>query len=249
MSREALSGPRPKHAQLRDRLADLATELGPDAGIPSERELMTTYGVSRATVRRAIESLIADGLLERVHGKGTFVARPRLESRLHLASFSQDMRRRGLEPASRLLTIELATPPTDVAIWFGEERVWRIDRLRLADGRPIALEHSWYSSALFPGLDEHDLAGSLYLLLVEHYGIGIDSAEQTLWGESAEGKVADLLAAPTHTPLLVFRRSSTSLGRPVEHAVSRYRGDRYQIHMSLSRDDDPTPAPHEGKQP
>lgn len=249
MSREKLVGPRPKHAQLRDRLADLATGLGPDAAIPSERELMSTFGVSRATVRRAIEALIVDGLLHRVHGKGTFVARPRLESRLHLASFSQDMRRRGLEPSSRMLAIELATPPAEVSSWFGEATAWRIERLRLADGQPIALEHSWYSASLLPGLDGHDLGGSLYSVLLDEYGVGIDSAEQTLWGESAEGQVADLLAAPPHTPLLVFSRASTSLGRPVEHAVSRYRGDRYQIHMSLSRDDDPTPAPHEGNQP
>ncbi len=100
------NGPRPKHAQLSDALADLAVrELGPDSMIPSERELMTTYGVSRATVRKAIESLVADGLLHRIHGKGTFVTRPRLESRLHLASFSQDMRRRGLTPSTVLLGI------------------------------------------------------------------------------------------------------------------------------------------------
>ncbi len=92
-------GPRPKHVQLRDALAELATtELAPDTAIPSERELMTTYDVSRATVRKAIDGLVADGLLQRIHGRGTFVARPRLESRLHLASFSQDMRRRGLTP-------------------------------------------------------------------------------------------------------------------------------------------------------
>lgn len=249
MSRDALVGPRPKHAQLRDRLAELATELGPDAAIPSERELMTTFDVSRATVRRAIEALIADGLLHRVHGKGTFVARPRLESQLHLASFSQDMRRRGLEPSTRMLAIELATPPAEVASWFGEDRIWRVDRLRLADGQPLALEHSWYSGALLPGLDAHDLGGSLYAILTDEYDVAIDSAEQTVWGESATGRTAELLAAPAHTPLLVFSRLSTSLGRPVEHAVSRYRGDRYQVHMSLSRDDDPTPAPDEGNQP
>jgi len=249
VSREELVGPRPKHAQLRDRLADLATALGPDATIPSERELMTSFGVSRATVRRAIEALIVDGLLHRVHGKGTFVARPRLESRLHLASFSQDMRSRGLHPSTRLLGIELTTPPSEVASWLGDGGAWRVDRLRQADGQPIALEHSWYSGSLMPGLDSHDLDGSLYALLADQYGVVIDAAEQTLWGESAEGRTAELLAAPAPTPLLVFRRLSTSLGRPVEHAVSRYRGDRYQVHMSLSRDDDPTPAPHEGTTP
>jgi GntR family transcriptional regulator len=233
-------GSRPKHAQLSDVLADLAVrELGPEAAIPSERELMAAYDVSRATVRKAIETLIADGLLHRIHGKGTFVATPRLESRLHLASFSQDMRRRGLTPSTRLLQIELDEPPADVAraLALGADRAaWRLDRVRLADGRPIALENGWYPRALLPGLDRNDLSGSLYELFAGAYGHTIDSAEQTLWGETADASTARRLDAPVNTPLLVFRRVSRAAGRPLEYVVSRYRGDRYQIHMSLGRD-------------
>ena len=72
------------------------------------------------------------------------------------------------------------------------------------------------------------------------FGLTIDSAEQTLWGESADDEVAGRLDAPLHTPLLVFRRVSSAAGRPIEYVVSRYRGDRYQIHMSLGRDQDPS---------
>ena len=68
------------------------------------------------------------------------------------------------------------------------------------------------------------------------YGLGIDSAEQTLWGESADAATARRLDAPLHTPLLVFRRISCARGQPLEHVVSRYRGDRYQVHMSLGAD-------------
>lgn len=242
MSQQVITdGPRPKHAQLRDVLADLASrELGPDAAIPSERELMSTYDVSRATVRRAIESLIVDGLLTRIHGKGTFVARPRLESRLHLASFSQDMRRRGLIPSTVLLGIAADQPPADVAAALeldgDSTRAWRVDRVRLADGQPIALENGWYPQSLLPGLDRHDLGGSLYQVFDEVYGLTIDAAEQTLWGEAAEGTTARHLDCPAYTPLLVFRRISRAGARPLEYVVSRYRGDRYQIHMSLGRD-------------
>jgi GntR family transcriptional regulator len=251
LNRVITDGPRPKHAQLRDLLADLAVhELGPDAAIPSERELMVEYGVSRDTVRKAIEGLIVDGLLVRIHGKGTFVARPRLESRLHLASFSQDMRRRGLTPSTRLLGLEAERPPADVAAALNLGRTaeaWRLDRVRLADGQPIALENGWYPCAEFPDLDQADLDGSLYELLASQYGVAIDSAEQTLWGETAEGLVARRLDTPVHTPLLVFRRVSSAAGRPVEYVVSRYRGDRYQIHMSLGGDD-LRPAIAEGKE-
>lgn len=245
------AGPRPKHAQLRDVLAELATtELGPDAAIPSERDLMATYDVSRDTVRKAINALVTDGLLVKVHGRGTFVARPRLETRLHLASFSQDMRRRGRTPSTRLLAVELTRPPAEVADALGTGRdaqAWRLDRVRLADGEPIAVETGWHPAAVLPGLDRHDLGGSLYELLAREYGLVIDSAEQTVWGESAGESVAARLDAPVHTPLLVFRRVSRAGTRPVEHVVSRYRGDRYQVHMSLGRDDIDPSTITEGK--
>lgn len=237
MARTITDGPRPKHAQLSDVLAELAVkELGPDAAIPSERELMTTYDVSRATVRKAIESLIAEGLLTRIQGKGTFVARPRVQSTLHLASFSQDMRRRGLTPSTRLLRVDLERPPAEVArtLRLGATgEAWRVDRIRLADGQPMAIEQGWYSRAALPDLDTRDLDGSLYELFAQEYGVVIDHAEQTLWGESADTTVARRLEAPVHTPLLVFRRVSRAGDRPIEHVVSRYRGDRYQLHMTL----------------
>src|SRR5262245_60086653 len=187
------------------------TELAPDTAIPSERELMATYDVSRATVRKAIDGLVTDGLLQRVHGRGTFVARPRLESRLHLASFSQDMRRRGLTPSTRLLAVELDRPPAEVAEALeldDEALAWRLDRVRLADEQPIAIENGWYPRALLPGLDRHELGGSLYELFADVFDLTIDSAEQTLWGEAADDVVANRLDAPVHTPLLVFRRVS-----------------------------------------
>ena len=230
-------GPRPKHVQLSDVLAELATrDLGPGGAIPSERELMATYDVSRATVRKSIDSLVAGGLLEKIHGKGTFVARPRVETHLHLASFSDDMRRRGLVPSTRLMRVDEERPPPEVvkSLRLGARgTAWRIDRVRLADGQPMAIEQGWYPRSLLPDLDTEDLTGSLYTLFAQRYELVIDAADQTLWGEAAEGATARRLEASVHTPLLVFRRVSSASGRPVEHVVSRYRGDRYQVHMSL----------------
>ena len=231
-------GHRPKHQQLRELLIGLVV---PGQAIPSERDLMVTYGVSRATVRKAIDGLVADGLLQRTHGLGTFALRPRLETRLHLASFSQDMRRRGLQPSTRLISVTQAKPPADVADWLGlapNQKAWRIVRIRLADNMPIAHEDGWYPASLLPELDSQDLAGgSLYEILSGRYGLWVEKAEQTLWGESADAGMAAALAAPLATPLLVFRRRSIAGGQRIEHVVSRYRGDRYMVHMELSRDD------------
>jgi GntR family transcriptional regulator len=162
------------------------------------------------------------------------------------------MRRRGLTPSTRLLAVELDRPPAEVtrALAMDDDALaWRLDRVRLADGQPIALENGWYPKALLPGLDRHDLGGSLYELFADVFDLTIDSAEQTLWGETADETVAARLDAPLHTPLLVFRRVSAAAGRPHEHVVSRYRGDRYQLHMSLGRDDiDPSTTNSEGNQ-
>lgn len=229
-----VAGPVPKHQQLRELLVGLAV---PGRAIPSERELVATYGVSRETVRKAVDGLVADGLLRRTPGLGTFAVQPRLESTLHLASFSQDMRRRGLRPASRLLSVEREAPPNAVATALelaDGEPAWHLVRVRLADDAPIAHEDGWYPAGLFPGLDRHDLAvRSLYELLGAEYGRWIDRAEQDLWAETADAALAATLAAPPGMPLLAFRRRSQAGGSWVEHVVSRYRGDRYQLHMEL----------------
>jgi len=233
-----LGGPVAKHAQLRDLLVDAVRGLRPGDAIPSERALMGTYDVSRSTVRTAIDALIAEGLLERAQGKGTFVARPRLGSRLHLASFTQDMARRGVRPTTRVVSVRVETPADDVARALGlaeGEQAWHLVRLRLADDTPMALEDGWYPQALLPGLDAHDLAGSLYDLLATRYGTVIDAAAQVVWADSADADRAALLAVPSGAPLMVFQRTSTAADTPVEHVVSAYRGDRYQLHMSLTR--------------
>ncbi|WP_392543958.1 GntR family transcriptional regulator [Oryzobacter telluris] len=236
-ARRITDGARPKHAQLRDVLAAMcATELEPDTAIPSERELMETYAVSRATVRRAIETLIAEGLLRRAQGKGTFVARPRVESHLHLASFTEDMRRRGLEPSTRVVRADAAEPPADVARFLGlgpGRRAWRLERVRLAGGEPMAFESGWYAAELLPDLDRHDLTGSLYTIFSEVYGVAVDTAEQTVWAEVAEERLARHLQVAVGSPVMAFDRQGSSQGRPLERAVSHYRGDRYQLHVSL----------------
>jgi GntR family transcriptional regulator len=230
-------GPDPKHRQLRELLLGLVV---PGKPIPPERELMVTYGVSRATVRKAIDGLVADGVLSRTQGSGTFGVARRVETRLHLASFSADTRRRGRNPSTVLKTLVLDRPPAEVAAALHLRKgakAWHLVKVRLADNEPMAHEDGWYPADLLPELDRQDIAsGSLYEILAHRYGFAIDEAEQTLWGEVTDTQLARDLAAPVGAPLLVFRRVSTAGGQFIEYVVSRFRGDRYEVHMELKGD-------------
>jgi GntR family transcriptional regulator len=223
----------PKHRSLQRVLAAMAADLGPGRPLPSERILVAEHAVSRATVRKAIDSLVHDGVLERAQGRGTFVSRGRVASDLHLASFTEDMRRRGLEPSTQVLHVARRPTSGAVAAFFRGSAGWRLERLRLADGEPVALEVDWVNAALVPDLDTHDLSRSLYTLLATAYSCSVDTADQTVWAAEAEPRQAELLRVPAGAPLLVFERQSRSSGRPVEHVTSWYRGDRYALHMSL----------------
>jgi GntR family transcriptional regulator len=246
--REAVTdGPVPKHIQLRQILESMITEeLTPDAPIPSERELMVKYAVSRMTVREAIGQLVIEGRLYRVRGKGTFVAPPRVDSMLELTSFTEDMRRRGHEPSTVVLRSVQLVPPVAIRQALGltaSQSAYRIERLRIADGIPMALESGWYAADPAPGLLDRDLSGSLYSILARSYGLVIDAAKQTLRSEIADAQTARILGVAVSAPLLVLDRTSTASGRPVEHVRSWYRGDRYQVHIDLARASDAGQVP------
>ncbi|MGW1676352.1 GntR family transcriptional regulator [Saccharopolyspora sp. NPDC002376] len=233
-------GPTPKHAQLREILRELASdELLPGSPVPSERDLAVRYGVSRLTVREAVGQLVAEGLLVRVRGKGTFTTRPRVDSQLHLASFTEDMLRRGMHPETVLLESAEAVPPEDTATALGlapgEPAHW-LHRLRKADGAPMAVERGWYPAGPLPGLLERDLTDSMYTLLDRHYDVRLETGTQTVLAEGADADTARLLGVRPGSPVLVFRRISTAQGRPIEDMTSWYRGDLYQVTMQLDRD-------------
>lgn len=232
-----VDGAVPKHEQLRTILIDVATrELAPGDMLPSERQLCLDHSVSRITVRAAIGQLVSEGLLVRVHGKGTFVAERTVRSRLHLASFAEDMRRMGLEPTTVLLSVERTAPPARTAELFASRvgpEALHVRRLRVAGGSPMGVDDAWYNAELAPGLDEFDLTRSIYRTLTEHYGRRPDRAEQTVGAIGADQEIAALLGvAPAH-PIFVFDRVTHSGDRVIEHAQSWYRGDRYELQMTL----------------
>ncbi|WP_281420830.1 GntR family transcriptional regulator [Saccharopolyspora endophytica] len=239
-SRGLPDGPMPKHVQLREILRELAgDELPPGAAVPSERELALRYGVSRLTVREAIGQLVTEGLLVRVRGKGTFTTRPRIDWQVHLASFTEDMRRRGMHPETVLLDAAEAVPPPATAQALGlapQQTAFWLFRLRKADGMPMAVERGWYHPESVPDLLDQDLTASLYTLLSRRYRLQLESGTQTVLADDADAETARLLGIRPGCSLLVFRRISTARGRPVEDMTSWYRGDRYQLTMQLDRE-------------
>ena len=219
-------------ASLRAAIRSGTLQTG--SGVPPERELAVLLGVSRVTVRRAIEELVQDGLLQARQGSGTSVS-GRVEQALSaLGSFSEDMVRRGYVPGSRWISRSLSLPSPDEILALGlapSEQVIRLARVRTADGAPIAVERAALRAALLGG--EVNFGDSLYEALRKH-GVFPERAFQRLRAEVVSGPDARLLGLQDADAVLATeRRSFTSEGRPVELTRSVYRGDRYDYVLEL----------------
>jgi GntR family transcriptional regulator len=232
----------PIYYQLSENIrAMIENGLLPGDQLPSENELTTKYNVSRNTVRLAIDMLIKQGLVYRQKGKGTFVAPERMHyGLLQLASFSEEMRRRGLRTGSHVLNFAQTVPPAKIAAHLqlrADQQTFLIERLRLANDEPLALHKSYVPCVLCPTLAEEDLTtGSLYQLLEGKYGLRIERAAQTLKPTIANEYEAKLLQVEIGSPLLLVEGTvCLDHGAPVEYAKLVYRGDRYEFSIHATR--------------
>ncbi|MFL5840379.1 MAG: GntR family transcriptional regulator [Thermoleophilaceae bacterium] len=230
----------PKGEQLRDIVSELIASLEPGASLPSERELAERYGIARMTVRTEVDKLVADGLVYRIHGRGTFVAAPRVTQAMTLSSFSEDMRERGLAPGSQILACHVVFATSDVAgrLELADgDRVIRIHRVRTAGGEPMAVEEAFLPADRFAGLDQADLEhGSLFDLLEDRWAVQLATGEQRVVAVSFDPTQAHLLGVETGDPGLLFDTTGRdSAGTAVYTAWTWYRGDRYEIRLSQVR--------------
>jgi GntR family transcriptional regulator len=231
---------------------DLIEPLAVGDAIPSERQLSADFRVSRLTVRAALDDLVREGYLVRRHGSGTFVSEPKIAQELTMTSFTDDMRSRGLSPASE--TLDLRTVPAGARLGrllrvSPSEQVLVAERLRLADGESMAIETVHIRAAQVPGLTARDLEErSFYELLRDRYGIVVVGGEQTIEPTVTDEYESHSLGIPLHSPAFRFERVTHSQeGEIVEFVESIYRGDRYRLVTTLSIPQDRRRARADGR--
>lgn len=235
----------PRHEQLSDWLRDRIRtgEMSTHDQLPSEAELVDLSGVSRITVRRALSTLENEGRLYRRQGLGSFVAPPPLPQGLvHLTDFAQDMDRAGLVASSRVLHRAPEAAPPFVAEALGMEPgapTVRMDRLRLANGRPVALDQTWLPPFYAQFLEGHDLTTeTIYGVLERDYQIPVLRGTYRIEATVARAEEAEPLGVPEGAALLLVGRTSYTAGeRAVYHQRRYYRADRVAFDLELARPD------------
>lgn len=228
-----------KQSETRDLVLDLIEQLDVGEAIPSERQLSADFGVSRLTLRAALDDLAREGYVVRRRGAGTFVGEPKIAQELTMTSFTDDMRRRGMRPSSK--TLELRVSPAGARLGrllhvSPSEPVVVASRLRLADGESMAIETVHVQERHVPGLTARDLERtSFYELLRDHYGIVVVGGTQTIEPTVTDEDESAALGVPLHSPAFRFERVTHSeTGEIVEFVESIYRGDRYRLVTALS---------------
>lgn len=233
----------PLHVQISEalRLQIQNAILKAGENFPSERELAETYGVSRMTVRQALQRLRQDGLIYHERGVGTFVSSRKIDVHTrNLGGFSDEMLALGIEPSSRVLQLKCESANEQVAHDLdleADERVFHLERLRLADGEPMAFEATFLPEKLCPELDKWDLTeNSLYRILTDDYNLQMSHAAEILEAAAATAFIAKQLGVKTGAPvLLVHRVVFSASNQPIESAHTTYRADRYRATFVLTK--------------
>ncbi len=231
------NSPIPLYYQLVEAIRDQirAGELTAGAQLPPERELGEHYGISRMTVRQAVQYLVNVDVLVARHGAGTFVAEPKLSfDPLHALGFTEDMMRRGADATSQVLEQAVVDPPAAVAAKLSlpaGECVVKIVRLRLGAGMPLLLETVYVPISMCPGLDQADLAQhSLYEHMHTNYGVKPAGARQTLEAVPANEYECALFDVAPGTPMILLQGVTVDQdNQPIECFKAVYRGDRFEI--------------------
>jgi GntR family transcriptional regulator len=208
--------------------------------LPSENELAEQHGISRATVRHALDELEREGFIYRQKGVGSFAPVRRVEQDLtQLVSTSEAMSQRGWSLVTRVLSLEQleAAPHVSRALELPSgSAVYALCRLRVVDDVPLSVQTNYLPAVLCPRLEEADLTGSLYHLLESRYGLRLWNGREVLRARAATPHEASLLDTRDGTPVMYAERTTyVTSGAPVEYLEAVWRGDRYDFTVTLTR--------------
>lgn len=232
----------PLYQRLRDQLAEQIANnrWRPGEAIPTEAALSAEYQLSTGTVRKAVDALVSEGVLERQQGRGTFIRRPQFQSSLFRFFRFQTAAGERRVPESRILSIEPVPAPSAVAQALGlpgDAPVIRIVRVRLLDVEPVLAEEIWLPRSRFQPLLEIDLNQKgplLYPIYEETCGQVVAYAEETLTAESVNEVHARLLHVPVNSPVVVIERLARDYaGTPLEWRRSRGHAEHFRYSVEI----------------
>ena len=212
--------------------------------IPSERELMETYQVSRITIRKAIDELVTEGYLYKVQGKGTYVKTDEGSNNLFsITSCTEDVLKLGLTPSKKVVVSELVDANVKRAKALEittSDNVYMIGRILYADKEPLNYTLTFLPEKIFPGLSKYDLKKeSLYQIITEVYGVKITKARRTIEAIGAQDEIAEYLDIEEGTPIILFRCITYGIvnGReiPIENFKCYYRTDKFKFYIDQVR--------------
>jgi GntR family transcriptional regulator len=233
----------PLYHQLKERLKDSIDRGLWRQGdqIPSENQLMNEYSVSRNTAKKAIEELVQEGLLYRIQGKGTFVAKPKIQqSLMGLYSFSKVFKERGLVPKDIILEIREVKPSPEIIKELkltNDEYVIEMKRLRCVDDDPYVIESSFFPLSVIPNINLLKKVGeiSLYDLLEQEFNIVVKRAIEVFEPVLIRPDETEYLQTEAGKPALLLERTAYDIGgKPVEFCRSIVRGDRCRFYTELT---------------
>lgn len=237
----------PKYYQLKKAIIHKIEmeEYTPDGPIPSERELMEQYQVSRITVRKAIDELVVEGYLYKVQGKGTYVKTDEKSNDLFsLVSCTQAVRSMGMTPTKQVIVSQILTADKKRAKALNltdTDQVFQLGRVLYANGEPLNYTLAYLPLKLFPGIEKHQFdIESLYQVLGEEYHVNITKARRTVEAVLVEDEIAEYLDIEPGMPVILF--GCTTYGEvngqelPIENFKCYYRTDKYKFYIDQVAD-------------
>ena len=232
----------PRYQRLADLLRQEIAEgaRSPGDRVPSENELSEEYGLAPGTARQAVTQLVSEGVLERFHGKGTFVRKPRFDHALLRFFRFRELSGGGAGPQSRILSRKVDPLPEQAAKGLKQDAgspAIHISRLRLFDGSPVLAEEIWLPLALFRSLQDlsdEQFGPLLYPLYERQCGQVVAYADEELTAEPAEAETAELLGISAGAPVIVIERLSHGFDEtPLEWRRSWGRADQFHYHTRI----------------